>query len=58
MATVTRRDLREVRDLLALLITDIRKAERDAAPHRSADALATLARQAELILERQERILS
>ena len=57
MATVTRRQLREVRDLLALLLTDIRQAERDAVPHRSADALATLARQVELILERQERIV-
>lgn len=50
-------DIRQVRDLLHLLLTETRKAQRDMGPHVSATRLDNLAMQVETILERAEKML-
>lgn len=51
------RDVRQVRDLLHLLLTETRKAQRDMGTHISATRLDNLAMQVETILERTEKML-
>lgn len=50
-------DIRQVRDLLHILLTETRKAQRDMGPHISATRLDNLAMQVETILERAEQML-
>ena len=50
-------DIRQVRDLLHILLTETRKAQRDMGPHISATRLDNLAMQVETILERAEKML-
>jgi hypothetical protein len=54
---IVRRDVRQVRDLLYLLLTETRQAQRDMGSHQSAIRLDTLAMQMKVILDRVEKIL-
>ena len=51
---IKRTQVRQVRDLLHLLLTETRKAQRDMGPHISATRLDNLAMQVENILNQVE----
>jgi hypothetical protein len=54
---IKKTEVLQVRDLLHLLLTETRKAQRDMGPHISATRLDNLAMQVETILERAEKML-
>jgi hypothetical protein len=54
---IKKTEVLQVRDLLHILLTETRKAQRDMGPHISATRLDNLAMQVEAILERTEKML-
>ncbi len=57
MATLTRKEIREARDLAAVHLTELQMAQRAAAPHAITARIEVLIMQAEYILVRLERML-